>query len=124
CTNGGVGALAFGVGSSESTHALATQTLRLQRPKTMRIRCDGVLGAGVTAKDLVLHIIGRLGAAAGTGYAIEFAGATVRALDVEGLLTLCNLTVELGARFGFVAPDEKTIAYVRGRPYAPQGEAF
>ena len=124
CTNGGLGALAFGVGSSESTHALATQTLRQQRPKTMRIRCDGVLAAGVTAKDLALHIIGRLGAAAGTGYAIEFAGAAVEALEVEARLTLCNLTVELGARFGFVAPDEKTIAWLRGRPLAPAGEAF
>jgi 3-isopropylmalate/(R)-2-methylmalate dehydratase large subunit len=124
CTNGGVGALAFGIGSSESTHALATQTLRLQRPKTMRIRCDGVLGAGITAKDLALHIIGRLGAAAGTGYAIEYAGSAVEALEVEARLTLCNLTVELGARFGMVAPDEKTIAWVRGRPQAPQGDAF
>ena len=124
CTNGGVGALAFGIGSSESTHALATQTLRLQRPKTMRIRCDGELGAGVTAKDLALHIIGRLGAAAGTGYAIEYAGSAVQALEVEARLTLCNLTVELGARFGIVAPDEKTIAWLRGRPQAPQGDAF
>jgi 3-isopropylmalate/(R)-2-methylmalate dehydratase large subunit len=124
CTNGGLGALAFGVGSSEATHALATQTLRQRAPSTMRISVDGALGTGVTAKDLALHIIGRLGAAAGTGYAIEFAGAAVRALDIEARLTLCNLTVELGARFGFVAPDERTIDYVRGRPYAPQGEAF
>ncbi|RYY68034.1 MAG: 3-isopropylmalate dehydratase, partial [Comamonadaceae bacterium] len=124
CTNGGLGAMAFGVGSSESTHALATQTLRQQKPMRMRIRCDGQLGAGVTAKDLALHIIGRLGAAAGGGYAIEFAGSAVEALDVEGRLTLCNLTVELGARFGMVAPDERTIDWLRGRPYAPQGEAF
>jgi 3-isopropylmalate/(R)-2-methylmalate dehydratase large subunit len=124
CTNGGVGALAFGVGSSESTHALATQTLRMQRPKTMRIRCDGELAVGVTAKDLALHIIGTLGAAAGTGYAIEYAGSAVEALEVEARLTLCNLTVELGARFGMVAPDEKTIAWLRGRPQAPQGDAF
>jgi 3-isopropylmalate/(R)-2-methylmalate dehydratase large subunit len=124
CTNGGVGALAFGVGSSESTHALATQTLRLQRPKTMRIRCDGELAVGVTAKDLALHIIGTLGAAAGTGYAIEYAGSAVEALEVEARLTLCNLTVELGARFGMVAPDAKTIAWLRGRPQAPQGDAF
>jgi 3-isopropylmalate/(R)-2-methylmalate dehydratase large subunit len=124
CTNGGLGALAFGVGSSESTHALATQTLRQRQPRSMRITVEGVLGAGVTAKDLALHIIGRLGAAAGSGYAIEYAGASVRTLDIEARLTLCNLTVELGARAGFVAPDEKTIAYVHGRPYAPTGEAF
>ena len=124
CTNGGVGALAFGVGSSESTHALATQTLRQQKPKTMRIRVDGALAPGVTAKDLALHIIGTLGAAAGTGYAIEYAGGAVEALEVEGRLTLCNLTVELGARFGLVAPDEKTIAWLQGRPHAPQGAAF
>jgi 3-isopropylmalate/(R)-2-methylmalate dehydratase large subunit len=124
CTNGGVGALAFGIGSSESTHALATQTLRLQQPKTMRIRCDGRLASGVTAKDLALHIIGTLGAAAGTGYAIEYAGTAVEALDVEARLTLCNLTVELGARFGLVAPDEKTIAWLHGRPQAPSGESF
>ncbi|SIR19975.1 3-isopropylmalate dehydratase large subunit [Pseudacidovorax sp. RU35E] len=124
CTNGGLGAMAFGVGSSESTHALATQTLRQQKPRRMRIRCEGRLAAGVTAKDLALHLIGRLGAAAGVGYAIEFAGPAVEALDVEGRLTLCNLSVELGARFGMVAPDETTIDWLRGRSYAPQGEAF
>ncbi|HZF84544.1 MAG TPA: 3-isopropylmalate dehydratase large subunit, partial [Burkholderiaceae bacterium] len=124
CTNGGLGAMAFGVGSSESTHALATQTLRQQKPRRMRIRCEGRLAAGVTAKDLALHLIGRLGAAAGVGYAIEFAGPAVEALDVEGRLTLCNLSVELGARFGMVAPDEATIDWLRGRPYAPQDEAF
>ncbi|WP_225781464.1 3-isopropylmalate dehydratase large subunit [Xenophilus sp. Marseille-Q4582] len=124
CTNGGLGAMAFGVGSSESTHALTTQTLRQQKPRRMRIRCEGRLPAGVTAKDLALHLIGRLGAAAGVGYAIEFAGPAVEALDVEGRLTLCNLSVELGARFGMVAPDETTIDWLRGRPYAPQGEAF
>jgi 3-isopropylmalate/(R)-2-methylmalate dehydratase large subunit len=124
CTNGGLGALAFGVGSSESTHALATQTLRQQKPKRMRIRCDGALGAGVTAKDLALHIIGKLGAAAGVGYAIEFAGEAVRALDVEARLTLCNLTVELGARFGLIAPDRSTVDWVRGRSFSPTGEAF
>lgn len=124
CTNGGLGALAFGVGSSESAHALATQTLRLQKPMRMRIRCEGRLAAGVTAKDLALHLIGRMGAAAGAGYAIEFAGSAVEALDVEGRLTLCNLSVELGARFGMVAPDEITIEWLRSRPYSPQGEAF
>lgn len=124
CTNGGLGAMAFGVGSSESAHALATQTLRQQKPRRMRIRCEGSLAPGVTAKDLALHLVGRLGAAAGVGYAIEFAGPAVEALDVEGRLTLCNLSVELGARFGMVAPDETTIEWLRGRPYAPQGEDF
>lgn len=124
CTNGGLGAMAFGVGSSESTHALATQTLRQQKPRRMRVRCEGSLAAGVTAKDLALHIIGRLGAATGAGYAIEFSGPVVEGLDVEGRLTLCNLSVELGSRYGLVAPDEKTIDWLRGRPYAPQDEAF
>jgi 3-isopropylmalate/(R)-2-methylmalate dehydratase large subunit len=124
CTNGGVGALAFGVGSSESTHALATQTLRQQKPKRMRIRCDGALGPGVSAKDLALHIIGKFGTAAGVGCAIEFAGEAVRALDVEARLTLCNLTVELGARFGLIAPDQRTVDWMRGRTFAPGGAAF
>jgi len=124
CTNGGLGAMAFGVGSSESTHALATQTLRQQKPRRMRIRCEGALAAGVTAKDLALHIIGKLGAAAGVDHAIEFAGPAISALEVEGRLTLCNLSVELGARFGMVAPDERTIEWLRGRPYAPAGAQF
>lgn len=124
CTNGGIGALAFGVGSSDSTHALATQTLRLQKPLRMRIRCDGHLAKGVTAKDLALHIIGRLGTGAGVGHAIEFAGSAVEALDVEARLTLCNLSVELGARCGMVAPDERTVAWLRGRPSAPQADVF
>jgi 3-isopropylmalate/(R)-2-methylmalate dehydratase large subunit len=124
CTNGGLGALAFGVGSSEITHALATQTLRQQKPKRMRIRCDGTLAPGVTAKDLALHILGKLSATAGVGYAIEYAGEAVRALDVEARLTLCNLSVELGARCGMVAPDETTIEWLRGRPYAPRGDEF
>lgn len=124
CTNGGLGAMAFGVGSSESTHALATQTLRQQKPRQMRIRCEGRLRTGVTAKDLALHIIGRLGAAAGVAHAIEFAGPAIEAMEVEGRLTLCNLSVELGARFGMVAPDERTFDYLRGRPFAPQGSAF
>lgn len=124
CTNGGLGALAFGVGSSESTHALATQTLRQQKPKRMRIRCEGELGPGVTAKDLALHIIGQLGSAAGVGYAIEFTGNTISSMEVEGRLTLCNLSVELGARYGLVAPDQRTFDYVRNRPHAPQGKDF
>lgn len=124
CTNGGLGAMAFGVGSSESTHALATQTLRQQKPKRMRIRCEGRLATGITAKDLALHIIGQLGVAAGVAYAIEFAGSAIRDMDIEGRLTLCNLSVELGARYGLIAPDERTFEYLRGRPWAPQGEDF
>ena len=124
CTNGGLGAIAFGIGTSESAHVLATQTLRIQKPKQMRIWCDGTLQLGITAKDLALHILGKLGAAAGAGYAIEFAGPAVDALEVEARLTLCNLSVELGARFGIVAPDERTIDYVRGRAYAPRGDEF
>ena len=124
CTNGGLGAMAFGVGSSESTHALATQTLRQQKPKQMRIRVEGALRPGVSAKDLALHIIGKLGAAAGVAHAIEFAGPAIEAMEVEGRLTLCNLSVELGARFGLIAPDERTFAYLRGRPHAPQGADF
>ncbi len=124
CTNGGIGAFAFGVGSSESTHALATQTLRQRKPRRMRLRCDNQLPQGVSAKDLALHIIGRLGTGAGVGYAIEFAGSAVEALDIESRLTLCNLTVELGARCGVIAPDERTIDWVKGRPYAPTGAAF
>lgn len=124
CTNGGLGALAFGIGSSECNHVLATQTLRQRKPKRMRINVEGRLGFQVTAKDLILHTIGVMGAAAGTGYAIEFAGPVIRQLDVESRLTLCNLAVELGARFGLVAPDARTFAYLRDRPYAPQGTDF
>jgi 3-isopropylmalate/(R)-2-methylmalate dehydratase large subunit len=124
CTNGGLGAMAFGVGSSESTHALATQTLRQQKPRQLRIRVEGALRPGVSAKDLALHIIGKLGAAAGVAHAIEFAGPTIEAMEVEGRLTLCNLSVELGARFGLVAPDDRTFDYLRGRPFAPRGANF
>jgi 3-isopropylmalate/(R)-2-methylmalate dehydratase large subunit len=124
CTNGALGALAFGVGSSEIAQALATQTLRQRKPRQMRVRIEGVLPRGVTAKDLALHLIGRFGAAAGTGYAIEYAGSAVRAMEVESRLTLCNLTVELGAKYGLVAPDETTFAYLRGGDYAPRGSAF
>ncbi len=124
CTNGGIGALAFGVGSSELVHALATQTLRQRRPRTMRVRFEGMIGPGVTPKDMVLHLIGQLGAAAGTGFAVEYAGEAVRALPVEGRLTLCNLSIELGAKMGFIAPDEATFDFLRGRRFAPQGAAF
>ena len=121
CTNGALGALAFGVGSSQSAQALATQVLFEQRPRHMRIQIDGALGPGVTAKDAALAIIERLGASAGAGFAVEYAGTTVDAMDVEARLTLCNLTVELGAKFGMIAPDERTIQWVIGRPFAPTG---
>lgn len=124
CTNGGVGALAFGVGTSESSQALATQTLRLARPRTMRIVLEGWLGAGVTAKDIALHLLSTLGTTAGVGHAVEYAGAVVRDLPVEARLTLCNLSVELGARSGIIAPDDRTFDYLRDRPFSPQGEAF
>lgn len=122
CTNGGLGALAFGIGSSESSHVLATQTLRQRKPKRMRIRLDGKLGQGVVAKDLILHLIGRLGAAAGVEHAIEYAGATIRGLSIEERLTICNLSVEMGAKSGMVAPDDVTFSYLAGKPFAPRGE--
>ena len=124
CTNGGVGAFAFGVGQSESMHALATQTLRARRPKTMRIRVEGQLGRGVTAKDVALHLLRELGTSGGIGHGIEYAGSTVRALGVEGRLTLCNLAVEMGARSAMVAPDETVFAFLEGRRYAPKGGAW
>ena len=124
CTNGALGALAFGVGSTELTHSLATQTLRQKRPKRMRVRIEGTPGAGVGPKDLILHIIGRLGAGAGTGHAVEFAGAAVRAMPVEQRMTLCNLSIEMGAKMGLIAPDDTSYAYIKGRRYAPKGEAF
>jgi 3-isopropylmalate/(R)-2-methylmalate dehydratase large subunit len=124
CTHGGLGALAFGIGSSELTHVLATQALIQCRPKTMRVRFEGKLSAGVTAKDLILALIGHIGAAGGTGYAVEYAGSAIRELPIEGRLTICNLSIELGAKVGMVAPDEKTYEYIRGRRYAPQGEMW
>ncbi|HMM88852.1 3-isopropylmalate dehydratase large subunit [Bradyrhizobium sp.] len=124
CTHGGLGALAFGIGSSELTHVLATQALIQRRPRTMRVRFEGRLPVGVTAKDLILTLIGHIGAAAGTGYAVEYAGSAIRDLPVEGRLTICNLSIELGAKMGLIAPDEKTYDYLRGRPYAPQGEMW
>lgn len=124
CTHGGLGALAFGIGSSELTHVLATQALIQRRPKTMRVKFEGKLSLGVTAKDLILALIGHVGAGGGTGYAVEYAGSAIRQMPVEGRLTICNLSIELGAKMGMVAPDEKTYAYLRGRPYAPQGEIW
>lgn len=119
--HGGLGALAFGIGTSEVEHVLATQTLLLGQSKTMEVRVDGELGPGVTAKDLVLHITGVLGAAGGSGYVIEYNGAAVRGLSIEGRLTVSNMAIEHGARAGLIAPDAKTFAYVKGRPYAPKG---
>ena len=119
CTNGALGAVAFGIGSSEAGHVLATQTLALVKPKTLRITVDGELPVGVTSKDLALYIIGRFGAGLGNGHAVEYAGAAIAALPVEARFTLCNLSVEFGSRIGLIAPDEKTIDYVRDRPHAP-----
>ncbi|WP_206241278.1 3-isopropylmalate dehydratase large subunit [Novosphingobium terrae] len=122
--HGGLGALAFGIGTSEVEHVLATQTLLLKRSKTMEVRVDGTLAPGVTAKDVVLHICGTLGASGGTGYVIEYTGSVIRDLSIEGRLTVSNMAIEHGARAGLIAPDNKTIAYVKGRPYAPKGEAW
>src|ERR1700710_1050095 len=124
CTHGGLGALAFGIGSSELTHVLATQAIIQRRPKTMRVTFEGRLPFGVTAKDLILALIGHIGAAGGTGYAVEYAGSAIRDMPIEGRLTICNLSIELGAKMGFVAPDEKTYAFLRGRTYAPKGEMW
>src|SRR5271168_41069 len=124
CTHGGLGALAFGIGSSELTHVLATQALIQRRPKTMRVRFEGKISAGVTAKDLILALIGHIGAAGGTGYAVEYAGSAIRDMPIEGRLTICNLSIELGAKMGLIAPDEKTYDYISGRRYAPQGEMW
>ncbi len=123
-THGAMGALAWGIGSSELVHVLATQTIRQRRPGTMRITIDGELGPGVEAKDVILHIIGELGVAAGVGNAIEYAGSTIRAMSIEERLTICNLSIEFGARMGMVAPDETTYAYLQGRPLCPEGEAW
>ncbi len=121
CTHGGLGALAFGIGSSELTHVLATQTLIQRRPKTMRVKFEGKLPLGVTAKDMILALIGHAGVAAGTGYAVEYAGSAIHDLPVEGRFTICNLSIEFGAKMGMVAPDDKTYEYVKGRRYAPEG---
>ncbi|WP_431302103.1 3-isopropylmalate dehydratase large subunit [Sediminicoccus sp. BL-A-41-H5] len=124
CTNGGVGAMAFGIGASELGHALATQTLPQRRPGTFRIRFEGERPPGVTAKDMILAAIGRFSAAAGTGMAMEYAGSAVRALSMEERLTLCNLSIEMGAKVGMVAPDDVTFEYLAGREYAPKGAAW
>ncbi|MFM1892137.1 MAG: 3-isopropylmalate/(R)-2-methylmalate dehydratase large subunit [Pseudomonadota bacterium] len=121
-THGALGALAFGIGTSEVEHVLATQCLIQKKSKAMQVVVDGRVGPGVTAKDIVLAIIGEIGTAGGTGYAIEFAGQAIRDLSVEGRMTVCNMAIEAGARAGFVAVDDKTIEYVMGRPYAPRGD--
>lgn len=123
-THGALGALAFGIGASEVAHVLATQTIWQRRPKTLRIRIDGALAAGVTAKDLILTIIGRIGAAGAIGHAIEYAGSTIRNLSMEGRLTICNMSIEAGARAGMIAPDDTTFNWLANRPFAPNGSGW
>ena len=123
-THGAFGALAQGIGTSEVEHVLATQTLIQKKAKNMRVLVEGTAAPGVTAKDIILAIIGEIGTAGGTGHVIEYAGAAVRALSLEGRMTICNMSIEGGARAGMVAPDDKTFAYLQGRPRAPQGEAW
>ncbi len=124
CTHGGMGAIAFGIGATEVGHVLATQTIVQRKPLRMRARFEGERRPGVEPKDMILYLIGRIGTAGGTGYAVEYAGSAVRDLNVEGRLTLCNLSIELGAKVGMVAPDEMTFAYLKGRPLAPKGEMW
>ncbi|MDF1780630.1 MAG: 3-isopropylmalate dehydratase large subunit [Alcanivoracaceae bacterium] len=121
-TNGALACLAHGIGTSEVEHVLATQCLVAKKMKNMLVHVEGELGAGVTAKDVVLHIIGVIGTAGGTGYAMEFGGSAIRSLSMEGRMTVCNMSIEAGARAGMVAADEKTIEYVKGRPFAPKGD--
>ena len=121
-THGAFGALAFGIGTSEVEHVMATQTLIQKPAKTMRITVEGALGAGVTAKDVILAIIGKIGTAGGTGYVIEYAGNVIRDLTMENRMTICNMSIEAGARAGLIAPDAKTFAYIKGRPMAPKDE--
>lgn len=123
-THGAFGALAFGIGTSEVEHVLATQCLVQKPAKTMEVRVEGTLPAHCTAKDIILAVIGKIGTAGGTGHVIEYTGSAIRALSMEGRMTLCNMSIEAGARAGMVAPDEKTFAYLRGRPFAPKGELF
>ena len=123
-THGAFGALAFGIGTSEVEHVLATQTLIQRRAKNMLIEIDGDLPVGITAKDLILAVIGKIGTAGGTGHVIEYAGSAIRALSMEGRMTVCNMSIEAGARAGLIAPDETTFAYLKGRPHAPKGGAW
>lgn len=124
CTLGGVGSLAWGIGTSEVEHVLATQTLRMTKPKTFKIKIEGTPLPYVYAKDIILYIIGKLGSKAGQGYAIEYTGSYVKQLAIEQRLTLCNLSIELGARIGLIAPDEKTIDYIKGKLYAPNSDSW
>jgi 3-isopropylmalate/(R)-2-methylmalate dehydratase large subunit len=123
-THGAFGALAFGIGTSEVEHVMATQTLTQRQAKSMLVRVDGELGLGVTAKDLILALIGKIGAGGATGHVIEYAGLTIEALDMASRMTVCNMSIEAGARAGLIAPDEKTFAYLRGKPLAPQGASL
>jgi len=123
-THGAFGALAFGIGTSEVEHVMATQTLPQSKPKTFRINVEGALPYGVTAKDIILDIIGRIGTDGATGYVIEYAGSAIRALSMEGRMTICNMSIEAGARAGMIAPDETTFAYLNGRRFSPKGEAW
>jgi len=123
-THGAFGALAFGIGTSEVEHVLATQCLLQNRPKTFQVEFDGKLQEGVTAKDMILALIAEIGIGGGTGYVIEYTGSAVRALSMDARMTLCNMTIEAGARAGMIAPDETTFTYLKGRPFAPQGEAW
>jgi 3-isopropylmalate/(R)-2-methylmalate dehydratase large subunit len=123
-THGAMGALAFGIGTSEVEHVLATQTLQQKPAKNMLVRVEGTLPPGCTAKDVVLAIIGKIGTAGGNGHVIEYAGSVIRALDMAGRLTVCNMSIEGGARAGLIAPDETTFNYIKGRPFAPKGEDF
>ncbi len=123
-THGAFGALAFGIGTSEVEHVLATQTLQQQKAKSMLIKVEGQLGFGVTAKDIILYIIGRIGTAGATGYVIEYGGGAIRSLSMEGRMTICNMTIEAGARAGMVAPDETTFRYLKGRDFSPKGKEW
>ena len=123
-THGAFAALAFGIGTSEVEHVMATQCLLIKKSRAMQVMVGGVLGKGVTAKDIALSVIGKIGTAGGTGYAIEFAGDTIRNLSMEGRMTLCNMAIEAGARAGMVAADDTTINYLKGRPFAPHGELW
>ncbi len=123
-THGAFGALAFGIGTSEVEHVLATQTLQQNKAKTMLIKIDGKLGAGVTSKDIILYIIGKIGTAGATGYVVEYAGSTIRDLSMEARMTICNMSIEAGARAGMIAPDETTFAYIKGRDFAPKNSEW
>jgi 3-isopropylmalate/(R)-2-methylmalate dehydratase large subunit len=123
-THGALGCLAFGIGTSEVEHVLATQCLVAKKTRSLLIKVEGETGPGITAKDIVLAVIGKIGSAGGTGYSIEFGGSAIRALSMEGRMTVCNMSIEAGARAGMVAVDDKTIEYVRGRPFAPKGEQW